>query len=114
MGTPNQPTPASSAANILGILQQANGYIALGVQVGNLLIPLGRGLIAEIRKIGAGSESQSYEIVVRMDLAEIEDTKKMSTDDLTAINEEFTRMGLPTVPVPTPEAPPTPPPAPEG
>jgi hypothetical protein len=90
----------SAAKNALSILADANEYVALGLQVGNLVVPLVKGLIKEIRVIGQGTETVSYEIVIQTDQAELEDVKKLSTDDLAAINEELTRLGLPTVVVP--------------
>lgn len=90
----------SATRNALSILADTNEYITLGLQVGNLVVPLVKGVIRGIRSIGTGQETVSYEVVVQMDVAELEDVKKLSTDDLAAINEEFTRLGLPTVPVP--------------
>lgn len=94
----------SDRATVLNALQSVNGYIALGLQIGNLVVPLAKGLISSIKKIGQGEENVSYEIVVLTDLAELDDITRLSTDDLSAINQELTRLGAPTLPMP--EAPP--------
>ncbi|MGH8864302.1 MAG: hypothetical protein ACREVZ_06615 [Burkholderiales bacterium] len=93
---------SSNPNAILTALQAANGYIALGLQVGNLVVPLVKGLILSIRKVGEGTDTVSYEIVVRTDLAELDDVVKLSTDDLAAINAELARQGAPLIPVPEP------------
>lgn len=90
---------SSNPNAILTALQAANGYIALGLQVGNLVVPLVKGLILSIRKVGEGTDTVSYEIVVRTDLAELDDVVKLSTDDLAAINAELARQGAPLIPV---------------
>ncbi|MGH8865358.1 MAG: hypothetical protein ACREVZ_12055, partial [Burkholderiales bacterium] len=55
--------------------------------------------ILSIRKVGEGTDTVSYEIVVRTDLAELDDVVKLSTDDLAAINAELARQGAPLIPV---------------
>lgn len=92
MSTPNK---------VLSALASANGYIALGLQVGNLVLPLMKGLIKEIRTIGGGTETVSYEIVVAADMAELDAVDKLALDDLIAINAELHARGLPEIPLPS-------------
>lgn len=92
MSTPNK---------VLSTLASANGYIAIGLQVGNLVLPLVKGLIKEIRTIGAGTETVSYEIVVQTDMAELDAVDKLALDDLIAINAELNARGLPEIPLPS-------------
>lgn len=91
------PTPNK----VLSALASANGYIAIGLQVGNLVLPLMKGLIKEIRTIGTGTETVSYEIVVAADMAELDAVDKLALDDLIAINAELNAKGLPEIPLPT-------------
>jgi hypothetical protein len=90
----------SNVNTAISILASANGWITLGLTVGNLVVPLITGLITRIQQIGQGGEVVGYEIVIKADLAELDAVDKLAGDDLAAINAEFTRLGLPTVPVP--------------
>jgi hypothetical protein len=93
MSTPNK---------ILTALADANGVIALGLQVGAVVVPLVKGVIKEIRAIGSGTETVSYEIVVQADLAELDAVDKLASDDLAAINLELKVRGIPEIPIPPP------------
>jgi hypothetical protein len=95
---PPTPPKASTAQSILGTLSEAGGYIGLAIQLGGVLVPIGKALISKIKGIGAGSETITYQLLIEQDQAELQDVDKMSTDDLTAINAELARMGLPALP----------------
>ncbi len=97
MSTAPQPPAGQTPNAVLTILQSVNGYIALGLQVGSIVVPLVKGLIVGIRKIGEGTDTEAYEIVVRTDLAELDEVTKLSTDDLAAINAELERLGAPKI-----------------
>ncbi len=97
MSTAPQPPSGQTPNAVLTVLQNVNGYIALGLQVGSMVVPLVKGLIAGIRKIGEGTDTEAYEIVVRTDLAELDEVTKLSTDDLAAINVELERLGAPKI-----------------
>jgi hypothetical protein len=96
MSTPNK---------LLTTLANANGYVALAIQVGETLIPIGRGLVKEIRSIGAPQETVTYQVLLQMDGAELDDVNKLAVDDITAINAELATYGIPPIPLPTPPAP---------
>jgi hypothetical protein len=88
---------SSNPNAVLTALQAANSYILLALQVGDAVVPLVKGLIAGIRKVGEGTDTVSYEIVVRTDQAELDDVVKLSSDDLAAINAELQRLGQPPI-----------------
>jgi hypothetical protein len=96
MSTPNK---------VLTALANANGYVALALQVGETLIPLAKGAIKEIRSIGQGTETVSYEILLTTDAAELDAIDKLAIDDLTVINAELATHGIPPVPLPAPKPP---------
>jgi hypothetical protein len=87
-----------ATSNVLAGLKDANAIIVLGLEIAGQLVPLVKGAITEIRKIGGGSTTVSYEIVVKADAAELDITTQLAVDDLAAINAELARMGLPPVP----------------
>jgi len=84
MSTPNK---------VLTALVDANEYVALGLQVGEVLVPLVKGAIKEIRTIGEGKETVSYEVLLQIDGAELDAVDKLSQDDLAAINLELKARG---------------------
>jgi len=96
MATPNK---------VLTALANANGYVALALQVGETLIPLAKGAIKEIRSIGQGTETVTYEILLTTDAAELDAIDKLAIDDLTAINAELATHGIAPVPLPAPKPP---------
>lgn len=95
--TPNKPA-GSTALGLLTALQNANGYVALAVQIAGVLVPIGRSLIKKIEDIGAGSVTITFTDLVTADSAELDAINKLATDDLAAINAELARMGLPSLP----------------
>jgi hypothetical protein len=90
----------STAKAVLSSLQDTNGYVTLAIELAGELVPLGKGLVKEIKTIGTGGETVTYAVLLQMDSSELDATDKLATDDLTAINEELKRLGLPPVPVP--------------
>jgi hypothetical protein len=97
-------TVAKAGSSVLQVLADANVYVALGLQLGNLVIPLAKGLIAEIKKIATPTQTETYQVVIQLDAIELADTVQISMSDLVAINAELARMNQ--APVPVPPAPP--------
>jgi hypothetical protein len=97
----NQPAAGSAISKVLSILSETNGYVTLGIEAAGVIIPLVKGLVGEIRKIGGGTETEQYQILITADLAELDDVAKLAIDDLAAINDELTRLGKPTVALPS-------------
>lgn len=95
----------STANKVLAALAGANEYVALGLQVGEVVVPLVKGAVKEIRTIASGADTVSYEVLLQVDAAELDAVDKLATDDLEAINLELKVRGVPEVPI----APPTPP-----
>lgn len=95
-----------STSNILLALGQSNQAIVLGLEIAGQLVPLVKGAIKEIKKIGGGSTTVSYEIVIQADAAELDAVTQLAVEDLAAINAELAKLGLPPVPPydSTPEA----------
>lgn len=104
----NQPKPGSAISSVLSILSETNGYVTLGIEAAGVVIPLIKGLVGEIRKIGGGTPTEQYQILITADLAELDDVAKLATDDLAIINEELARLGKPTVAVPADASPASP------
>ncbi len=96
MSTPNK---------VLSALADANEYIAIGLQIGSVLVPLAKGTIQEIRTISTGVETVKYAVLIEVDGAELDAVDKLALDDLAAINLELRVRGLPEVPVSPPPEP---------
>jgi hypothetical protein len=103
--TPNPPSTSSGA--LLTVLQGAGGYVTLGLELAGVFVPLVKGLISKIEEIGTGSVTIAFTDLVAADMKALDEIAQLSTEDLTAINAELTRVGAPTLPAP---AEPTPPP----
>jgi hypothetical protein len=93
---------------VLSILSETNGYVTLGIEAAGVVIPLIKGLVGEIRKIGGGTQTEQYQILITADLAELDDVAKLAMSDLLAINAEFARLGKPAVALPADASPASP------
>lgn len=93
MSTPNK---------ILSTLADANEYVSIGLEVAGVVVPLVKGAITEIKKLGAGTDSETYQVLLQVDAAELDSVDKLAEDDLTAINAELAKRGVPTVPIAPP------------
>lgn len=93
MGTPNK---------VLSALADANEYVSLGLEVAGVVVPLVKGAITEIKKLGTGTDSETYQVLLQVDAAELDSVDKLAVDDLTAINAELTKRDVPTVPIAPP------------
>lgn len=90
--TPVKPSGVNQA---LGILSATNGYISIGIQVGELLIPLIKGGIKKIEQIGSGSTTVDYQVLITSDGKELDGVISIATEDLAAINAELVRLSTP-------------------
>ena len=97
--TPQKPA-GSTAATILTILQESNGYISLGIQLAGVFVPLAKGLIQKIEGIGAGNVTITFTDLVAHDQAEIAAIVATAGADLDAVNAELVRLGAPPLPNP--------------
>jgi hypothetical protein len=97
-----------STKNVLAALSDSNTAITLGIELAGQLIPLGKGLIKEIRSIATGAETVSYEVLLVADGKELDAVHQLATDDLAAINAELAKMGQPPLPVAPPTTDPPP------
>lgn len=89
MSTPNK---------VLQALSGSAGYVTLAIELGTELIPLGKALVTGIKQISAGASTVTYQVLLQMDAAELDAIDQLSADDLTAINAELKKLGLPPVP----------------
>jgi hypothetical protein len=108
--TPPNTTPTTSS-NLLSILAGINGEIQLAVTIAGVVIPIGKWLVNEFRQITAPG-TITYQLLLQQDSQAIENIGQLAVSDLTAINAELTRLGLPTLtipPAPKAPAPPGPP-----
>jgi hypothetical protein len=87
-----------STVNILSALSDSNQIITLGLEVAGQLVPLVKGAITEIKKISTGAKTETYQVVITADAAELDAITKLAADDLTALNAELARLGVPPVP----------------
>lgn len=94
-----------SLKDTLTALQDANGYVALGITVAGQLVPLGKWLVSEFKAIGAGGVTISYPVLVQQDIAELDTIRQIALDDLAAINAELAKLGKPPLALPPPSAP---------
>lgn len=92
----------STAKNVLSTLAGVENGVTLAIALGGQLVPLATGLVREIRQVATGAKTITYAVLIQTDAAELDAIDKLSTDDLTAINGELTRLGLEPVPVPPP------------
>lgn len=97
----NPVTPKQTAANVLGALAEANGYVNLALQLGTALIPVGKALVSKIKDATTGVETISYQLLITQDQAILAAIDASSIADLQAINAELERQGAQTLPVPS-------------
>jgi hypothetical protein len=97
--TPNKPA-GSTAASILTILQESNGYVSLGIQLAGVFVPLAKALIQKIEGIGTGNPTITFSDLVAADQAEIAAIVQTANADLAAVNAELVRLGVPPLPNP--------------
>ena len=97
-------------------LALVNTEIALGLQVGSIVVPIIKGIIADIKGIITPQGTVEYTVVISTDQKELSGVVQMSVDDLVAINAELKAQGAAQLTVPpapaatTPtDAPPVPP-----
>lgn len=92
--------PGTTKATLLDSLANVGGYVGVAVQLGEILVPIGKALIQKIEGLGGTTETVTYQILVQQDQAELTDVDTLSTADLTAINAELVRLGAPPLTVP--------------
>lgn len=100
MSNGTNPPAGSKTLGLLQTIADANGYVALAIQVGGVLIPLGKALIQKMESIGTGSVTITFTDLVAADDAELDAIVQSSTADLEAINAELAKLGLPQLPAP--------------
>jgi hypothetical protein len=104
--TSNPTPPLSTAGTLLTVLQNSGGYITLGLELAGVFVPLVKGLISKIEGIGTGNVTIAFTELLAADMKALDEIAQLSTEDLTAINAELTRVGAPTLPAPAPTPPP--------
>jgi hypothetical protein len=104
--TSNPTPPLSTAGTLLTVLQNSGGYITLGLELAGVFVPLVKGLISKIEGIGTGNVTIAFTELLAADMKALDEIAQLSTEDLTAINAELTRVGAPTLPAPAPVTPP--------
>jgi hypothetical protein len=95
--TSNPTPPLSTAGTLLTVLQNSGGYITLGLELAGVFVPLVKGLISKIEGIGAGNVTIAFTELLAADMKALDEIDQLSTEDLTAINAELTRVGAPTL-----------------
>lgn len=89
-----------------GALALINSEVSLGLQVGSVLVPLIKGVIADIKKVTSPEGTVSYQVVIQTDQAELASVAQLSIADLIAINNELKGQGV--APLSVPPSTPTP------
>lgn len=106
MSTNPPAAPKATAATLLDSIFQVGGYVDLAVQLGEVLVPLGKALVQKIKSAATGVTTIDYQLLVSQDDATLQVIDTESIGDITAINAELVRQGAQPIPVPTPPAPP--------
>ncbi len=99
--TPKTPSSANhdgTASGVLSALANVNGEIALGLQVGTLVLPLVKGIIKEVKSL-SGEETIEYTIAVSTGQANLDHAMQVDDLILADVNSELTRQGV--APIPT-------------
>ena len=91
-----------------GTLALVNTEIALGLQVGSIVVPIIKGIIADIKGIITPQGTVEYTVVISTDQKELSGVVQMSVDDLVAINAELKAQGAAQLAMPPTPADPTP------
>jgi len=100
MSTNSPATPKATVGTILNSVSQIGGYIGLAVQVGEVLIPIGKALVTRIKDATTGVVTISYQLLITEDQAVLAGIDSASLADLQALNAELVRQGA--VPLPLP------------
>ena len=95
------PTGATNQS-LLGTLNSIGGYVTLATEVGEVVVPLVKGLITDIK--GLGTTTITFTLDVSQTMNELAAIATVATADEAQINSELIRLGKPTIPV----TPPTP------
>jgi len=98
----NPVTPKPTASTILSALAQANGYVSVALQLGQVLLPIGIAAVKKIKDAATGVETITYQLLVTEDEAALQAVDASSTSDLAQINAELVRQGASPLPVPAP------------
>jgi hypothetical protein len=110
-------TPNKTLNSILTSLGEVNGYVQLGITIGNVVIPFAKVLVTEFRAwlASGGTTTMTLQAIEAQGEAEGANVIQLSTDDLNAIDAEIVRQGgtplsIPQAdpPAPIPPTPPTP------
>jgi hypothetical protein len=96
----NPVSPKPTAASVLSNLSQVGGYIGVGIQLGELLIPLGTAAVKKIKSMVGGVETITYQLLLQQDEAALTAIDLGSLADLQAINAELVRQGATPLPIP--------------
>ena len=88
----------ASAKNVLGALLGSSNTITLAIELAGDIVPIAKATVQEIKVLATGGETVDYQILLHTDGAALDSVDKMSQDDLSAINAELKKLGLPQVP----------------
>lgn len=97
-------------SGILATLANSGGTIVLGVQIGEEVVPLVKGIIQDVESAIEG-RSITYTVALAQADAALDDAATLDQADLASINAELARLGQAAVQIPA-DQPITPPPAP--
>jgi hypothetical protein len=92
----NTPTPSlgQQANSVLTALGEVNGYVQLAITIANVVIPIGKVLVADFKAWLSGSTQTLTLVQIEAEgEAEGANVVKLSDDDLAAINAELVRQG---------------------
>jgi hypothetical protein len=91
-----------STKNVLAAMGETNGYVTLGIELAGEIVPLGKALISDIKKISIGGKTYTYEELLAADNAELDVVHGLAAGDLEAANAELAALGLPPLLPPAP------------
>jgi hypothetical protein len=105
------PTPTTTIASILQILQDAGGYVTLGVEVAGVVIPLVKAVVTDIKNAAEGGATETYTVLLTADAAALDAVDALALEQIEDINAYLGSIGAALIPVPTVAADPLDPPA---
>ena len=97
---PPAPTAGQTAKSILDKLASLNAEVAIGVQVGETLYPIVKGVVQAIKDKVSGTTTVTYTIEVAAVEADLDAVVTVEEADLAEDNAELARLGIATIPDP--------------
>lgn len=97
--TPGQVPHNGTAGEMLSALASANAEIALGLQVGAIVLPLAKGIIRAVKDAVSGEEVIEYTVAISKGQVNLDHAMAVDDAIVADVNAELIRQGV--APLPT-------------